>query len=103
MYKVLLVDDERIILDGISRMVDWAAYQTVLIGTAQNGLAAYDIIVSESPDIVICDIRMPGLDGLELVAKAHATHPTFNLSCCRDSVNLNMPTGPCSMASSIIC
>ncbi|MEK3734457.1 MULTISPECIES: response regulator transcription factor [Paenibacillus] len=75
MYKVLLVDDERIILDGISRMVDWAAYQTVLIGTAQNGLAAYDIIVSESPDIVICDIRMPGLDGLELVAKAHATHP----------------------------
>lgn len=75
MYKVLLVDDERVILDGISRMVDWAAYQTVLAGTAQNGLAAYDKILSESPDIVICDIRMPGLDGLGLVAKTHASHP----------------------------
>ncbi|GIO90882.1 MULTISPECIES: response regulator [Paenibacillus] len=75
MYKVLLVDDERIILDGISRMVDWSAYQTELAGTAQNGIQAYEKIVSDSPDIVVCDIRMPGLDGLELVAKTYASHP----------------------------
>lgn len=75
MYKVLLVDDERIILDGISQMVDWSAYRTELAGTAQNGIQAYEKIVRESPDIVVCDIRMPGLDGLELVAKTHASHP----------------------------
>ncbi|GAB6926109.1 hypothetical protein JCM10914A_00920 [Paenibacillus sp. JCM 10914] len=75
MYKVLLVDDERIILDGISQLVDWSAYQTELVGTAQNGVAAYEIIAESAPDIVISDIRMPGLDGLELVAKTNASHP----------------------------
>lgn len=75
MYRTLLVDDERIILDGISSMVDWNRHKTELIGTAQNGIAAYERIVAESPDIVISDIRMPGLDGLELVARTHASHP----------------------------
>ncbi|WP_152398967.1 response regulator [Paenibacillus cellulositrophicus] len=75
MYKVLLVDDERIILDGISQMVDWQAFGTELTGTAQNGLQAYDLIAADPPDIVISDIRMPGLDGLGLVAQTHATHP----------------------------
>ncbi|RUS43266.1 response regulator [Cohnella sp. AR92] len=75
MYRTLLVDDERIILDGISSMVDWPRHRTELIGTAQNGIAAYERIVAESPDIVITDIRMPGLDGLELVAKTYASHP----------------------------
>ncbi|WP_080835248.1 response regulator transcription factor [Cohnella massiliensis] len=75
MYKVLLADDERIILDGISSMVDWPAYRTELAGTASNGIAAYEKIAELSPDIVISDIRMPGLDGLELVARTHASHP----------------------------
>ncbi|THF77334.1 response regulator [Cohnella fermenti] len=75
MYRTLLVDDERIILDGISSMIDWSRCRTELIGTAQNGIAAYERIVADSPDIVITDIRMPGLDGLELVAKTHASHP----------------------------
>ncbi|MBB6635640.1 response regulator [Cohnella thailandensis] len=75
MYRTLLVDDERIILDGISSMVDWPRHRTELIGTAQNGIAAYERIVLESPDIVITDIRMPGLDGLGLVAKTYASHP----------------------------
>ena len=75
MYKVLLVDDERLILDGISRMVDWAALRTELAGTARNGLEAYELIRERAPDIVISDIRMPGMDGLELVARARASHP----------------------------
>lgn len=75
MYKVLLVDDERIILDGISQMVDWPAFQTELSGTAHNGIQAYEKIMEDPPDIVVSDIRMPGLDGLGLVAKTHATHP----------------------------
>jgi|HigsolmetaGSP12D_1036236.scaffolds.fasta_scaffold00493_8 YesN/AraC family two-component response regulator len=75
MYKVLLVDDERIILDGIARTVDWSALGTVLAGTAQNGLKAYERMAGLAPDIVVSDIRMPGMDGLELVAKAHESHP----------------------------
>lgn len=75
MYKVLLVDDERIILEGISRIVDWQGHETVLIGTARNGLEAFDQIQSAQPDIVISDIRMPGLDGLQLVEKALDVYP----------------------------
>lgn len=69
MYKVLLVDDERMILEGISRVMDWAAYGTELAGTARNGVEALDFIAERSPDIVVTDIRMPGLDGIELIAK----------------------------------
>ncbi len=75
MYRVLLVDDERIILDGITRIIDWSLLRTELVGTAQNGIQAYERIVEESPDIVVCDIRMPGMDGLELVEKTNASHP----------------------------
>ncbi len=75
MYTVLLVDDEHIILDGISRMVDWTSHNARLAGTARNGLEAYDRILAELPDIVISDIRMPGMDGLELVARVNESHP----------------------------
>jgi len=75
MYKVLLVDDERIILDGISQMVDWTPLGTELIGTARNGVEAYERIEQLMPDIVISDIRMPGMDGLELVARVNAAYP----------------------------
>ncbi|MFC4321514.1 response regulator [Litchfieldia salsa] len=67
MYKTLLVDDERIILEGISRIINWNELGVNLIGTARNGLEAYDFINREQPDIVICDIKMPGMNGLELV------------------------------------
>lgn len=67
MYKVLLVDDERIILEGISRIINWEYLGTTLIGTARNGLEAYDFIQKQQPDIVICDIKMPGMNGLQLV------------------------------------
>jgi two-component system response regulator YesN len=72
MFKVLLVDDERVILDGISRFVNWQALGTELAGTARNGLEALEFITNHQPDIVITDILMPGMDGLELVAKVRA-------------------------------
>ena len=74
MYKVLLVDDERIILDGISQMVDWSAYRTELAGTAQNGIQAYEKSSGE-PGYRRVRHSHAGLDGLELVAKTHASHP----------------------------
>ncbi|HEX7056777.1 MAG TPA: response regulator transcription factor [Bacilli bacterium] len=77
MYKVLLVDDERIILDGIARMVDWPALGCKLAGTAKNGLEAMDFISKNSVDIVISDIRMPGMDGLQLVEAAKELAPSL--------------------------
>ncbi|AOZ93544.1 response regulator transcription factor [Paenibacillus crassostreae] len=76
MYKVMLVDDERMILDGISQVVDWRSSGTELIATARNGIEAYEKIISNKPDIVISDICMPGLDGLGLVEKTWLSYPS---------------------------
>ncbi|GAB2544525.1 response regulator transcription factor [Gracilibacillus alcaliphilus] len=75
MYTVLLVDDERMILEGISSIVDWQAYETNLIGKAMNGIEGYQFIKEQQPDIVISDITMPGLDGIGLIKKAQAEFP----------------------------
>lgn len=75
MYKVLLVDDERTILDGISSIVDWEEQGVVLSGTANNGIEALEFIKMNEPDIVISDIMMPGLDGIQLLQKAFADFP----------------------------
>lgn len=75
MQKVVLVDDEFIILDGISSVIAWESLGTELIGTAHNGLEALELIKVKRPDIVITDIRMPGMDGLELVEQVMKLHP----------------------------
>jgi two-component system response regulator YesN len=75
MYKVILVDDERIIREGIASMIDWASLGLELAGTAADGQAAAELIDSLSPDIVITDVKMPVLDGLGLIALEHDRHP----------------------------
>lgn len=75
MYKVLLVDDEDIILEGISRIVSWQAAGTLLAGTARNGIEALKFMETNSPDIILSDIRMAGMDGLELVARTSVLYP----------------------------
>ncbi|MBW4083998.1 response regulator [Paenibacillus sp. S150] len=77
MYKLLLVDDERLILEGISQVVDWEQAGTELAGTARNGIEALDKIELLSPDIVITDISMPGLDGLGLVEQCSERYPAI--------------------------
>lgn len=68
-YKVLLVDDERIIRDGIARVINWTEHGFSFIGAAKNAMEAYDIILKERPHIVITDIKMPIVNGLELIRK----------------------------------
>lgn len=67
MYKLLIVDDEPLVQVGIKSMLDWASLDVEIIGTAANGEAALKIIEDQMPDIVITDIKMPILSGLELV------------------------------------
>jgi YesN/AraC family two-component response regulator len=74
-YKVLLVDDERIIREGIAKVIDWESYGFSLIGAAWNGVEALDIIHRERPEVVITDLKMPVLDGLELIAKVKPELP----------------------------
>lgn len=67
MYKVIVVDDEPLILEGWKTMVDWKACGYELCGTATDGMEALTTIRSRNPDLVVTDIRMPVLDGLGLI------------------------------------
>lgn len=69
MYRIILIDDEPLILAGIASLIVWEDYDCVIVGKATNGASAYEMIMKLNPDIVITDIRMPVLNGLELVEK----------------------------------
>lgn len=69
MFKVLLVDDEPIILQGLSMVIDWKQEGFEIVGTASNGVEALQMIRAENPDIVITDIKMPRMTGLELLER----------------------------------
>lgn len=69
MYKLLIVDDEPLVQVGIKSMLNWADYDIEVCGTALNGQVALQIIEEQSPDIVISDIKMPVMSGLELARK----------------------------------
>ena len=69
MRKVLLADDENLILRGLRRLINWEALDIEVVGEALDGLQAEEMILSARPDLVITDIRMPGLTGLDLLAR----------------------------------
>jgi two-component system response regulator YesN len=65
--KVLLVDDEPHITRNLEKVIPWEMLGLTVGGTAKNGMEALELLESESFDLVLCDIRMPVMDGLELV------------------------------------
>ncbi len=66
LYRVLLVDDEEDIRVGISRKMDWNSLGFTLVGEAENGEEALELAEQLQPDVVLTDIKMPFMDGLEL-------------------------------------
>ena len=75
MYKLLLVDDEQIIREGLEGMIDWEELGLALTASCSNAIAALDSMMDDMPDILLTDIRLPGMSGLELVSRAVSLHP----------------------------
>ena len=67
MIKLLIVDDEPLVQIGIKSMLNWADYGIEVCGTAMNGQAALSMIEEFAPELVITDIKMPIMNGLDLV------------------------------------
>lgn len=67
MYKVLIVDDEMLARVGIMSLIKWEENEFAVVGQADNGRTALEMTVKHGPDIIITDIRMPVMDGIELI------------------------------------
>lgn len=76
MYRVLLVDDEPEIREGLQEVVDFAALGFEVVGEAGNGMDALRLAEETMPDLIITDIRMPLMDGLTMAAQLKVTMPT---------------------------
>ena len=83
MYRMILVDDEPQIRRGLEGLIPWEDYGIELVGEADNGVSAKILIERVRPDIAIVDIRMPQMDGLQLLAQAK------ELTCCPKFIMLS--------------
>ena len=77
--KVLIVDDERLALESLSELIDWPANGYDLVGGATNGAEAMRLVDEFAPDIVISDIRMPVMDGLDLSKMIQEKYPQIKV------------------------
>ncbi len=70
MFTYAVIDDEKMIRLGIPALMEWEDEGFTLIGTAPDGAEGLKLVLKKQPDLVLADIRMPGLNGLELIKKA---------------------------------
>ncbi|PAK55994.1 response regulator [Paenibacillus sp. 7541] len=79
MFKVLIADDEWMIREGLKQTIDWESLGCELVGEAADGELALQAIRQHEPDILISDIRMPGIDGLGMASAAKALYPELKI------------------------
>ncbi len=77
MHRVIIVDDEALIREGVSKLISWETYEMEVVGLMSGGQAALDFIKNNPVDIVITDIKMPRMDGLTLIRKCQEKYPNI--------------------------
>ena len=75
MYKIIIIDDEDIVLNTIPYAIDWNSYGLELVATFNDAETALNYIDSHPVDGIFTDIQMPGMSGLELAQDVHLNHP----------------------------
>lgn len=76
MYKVLLVDDNKREVNAVADSINWVVYDAEIIGIAANGREALEVIENLQPDIVLTDIVMPAMNGVELAQELNIRYPS---------------------------
>lgn len=77
--KVLLVDDEPLTSDSLERYIDWAELGVTRVKTASNGLEALELLPDYLPDIIVSDVRMPRMNGIEFATNARERYPDVKI------------------------
>lgn len=88
--RVLIVEDEFIMRQGIKHMINWEGEGFTIVGEAVNGKEALDIIEEVSPNIIISDIVMPILDDVDFSKLVQKNTQKYRLSFLAVMINLNM-------------
>ena len=78
-YTVLMVDDEENVIRAMQKKIDWESIGFRIMGYAHNGIEALDLAEQEAPDVVLTDIKMPYMDGLELAHNLKIMYPTVRI------------------------
>ena len=78
-YKVLLVDDEEEAIEAIRLKLEWETLGFKVIGSANNGVKALELVERLQPDVVITDIKMPYMDGLELARNLNEAYQNIHI------------------------
>lgn len=78
MLRVVLADDENKVILLMQKLIDWKALGYEIVGTANDGLRALELVGDKQPHLLITDVRMPGCDGIELIRRAKALQPKLH-------------------------
>lgn len=81
-YKVILVDDEAEVIDMIEKKIHWNDLGVEVAGSATNGVKALELVEKLQPDVVLTDIKMPYMDGLELSRRLNQEYPNIYIMLC---------------------
>jgi two-component system response regulator YesN len=79
-YKLMLLDDEPILLEGLTRQTDWHAYGFELVCTARNGLEGLEKFLDYQPDAILTDIRMRFMNGLDFIRQIRQIDPDVEIA-----------------------
>ena len=79
MYTIVVADDEEELRKAIIRKIDWAAIGFQVVGEAENGIEALELVERKAPDLLLTDIRMPFISGLELARQVREIRPSTQI------------------------
>lgn len=80
MYRVMIIDDEPIIVEGLSRSIPWEKWNCQVVATANDGMEGKKLIEQYDPHMIFLDICMPEMDGLKMIAAIKSEHEDLEIS-----------------------
>lgn len=89
MYKIVFIDDNQAIIEGLNYIINWEKLNIKISGTAYNGKKGVKLIKDVQPDILIADIEMPGLNGLQMIKNIIKDHPDLKIIILSGYDNFN--------------
>ena len=102
MLKVLIVDDEPLVRRGIVLGVDWSARGCVVVGEAANGEEGLAAVERYKPNLIITDVRMPRMDGIEMMNRLRSAGCRAHVIVRLSTATFPMPAAPSSSGRTTI-